>query len=82
MAKKFRGYISIDVDTNVEVRVSEIIEKISDDNILDEGISRGLFKQKPIDITRDTICDFFGKSRYTPVPELMKLIQEKLESEF
>ena len=81
MPPKFRGYISIDVDTNVEVRVSEIIEKISDDNILDEGISRGLFKQKPIDISRETISDFFGKSRFTPVPELLKLIQEKLESE-
>jgi len=78
MARKFRGYISVDVDTTVDVRIDDIIEKVSDDNIFDEGIRRGIFKQKPIDISRDTITDFFGKSRFTPIPELLKLIQDKL----
>ena len=80
--KKRRGYIEVDVEVTERVSVDDIIDQIEDHVLLDEARGRGLFpKPKPMDITRESISDFFGKSRYTPLPELIKLIQEKLESE-
>ena len=82
LGKLRRGFIDVDIEVTERVRVDDIIEQISDEYILDEAKERGLLsKPKPMEITRETISDYFGKSRYTPLPELMKLLQEKLESE-
>lgn len=85
MAKKRRGCINVSVDVDVEI--DEVISEISDEVLLDECKERNL--KIPIekdtdkfDFNREKIAFYFGKSRYTPLPELMKLIQEKLESEF
>ena len=85
MARKRRGYVNVSVD--VDVDVDKVIDEISDEILLDECKSRNL--KLPVekgfekfDFDREKIAFYFGKSRYTPLPELMKLIQEKLESEF
>jgi len=82
--RKPLGYVS--VNTDVEVRISEVIDEISDEVLLDECISRNLkvpyqTKFDVFDFDRERIAFYFGKSRFTQLPELMKLIQEKLESE-
>lgn len=82
--RKPLGYVS--VNTDVEVRISEVIDEISDEVLLDECISRNLkvpyqTKFDVFDFDRERIAFHFGKSRFAPVPELLKLIQEKLESE-
>ena len=85
MAKKRRGYINVEVDVDVEI--DEVIDQISDEVLLDECKSRNLKlplerESDNFDFNREKIAFYFGKSRYTSLPELMKLIQEKLESEF
>lgn len=82
---KPRGYVTVNCD--VEIRLSEFIDEISDDVLLEECIARNLkvpyqSKFDVFEFDRDRLCFYFGKSRFTPIPELMKLIQEKLESEF
>lgn len=83
---KPRGYITVSTDVDVEIRISEVLEHLSDDTLLNECIGRNLkvpyqSKFDVFDFDRDRLCFFFGKSRFTPIPELMKLIQDKLESE-
>ena len=78
------GYVT--VNTYVEIRINEVIDEIPDEVLLDECISRGLkvpyqTKFDVFDFDRERIAFYFGKSRFTQLPELMKLIQEKLESE-
>lgn len=85
MAKKRREYINVSVD--VDVNVDEIIEQISDELLLEECKDRNLKipiakETERFEFDREKIAFYFGKSRYAPLPELMKLIQDKLESEF
>ena len=87
MANKYRkrtGIISVEVD--VDVDVSDVIDQIDDQDLLDECIDRKLkvpleSKNDGFDFDRERIAFYFGKSRFAPISELMKLIQEKLESE-
>lgn len=82
MARKHRGYVSVDVD----VDVADVIDQIDDDDLLAECIDRKLevpheSKNEGFEFDREQMAVYFGKSRYVSLPELMKLIQEKLESE-
>lgn len=84
MAKKYRGYVNIEVD--VDVQVDEVMDQIKDEDLLAECIDRKLkvpleSKSDGFDFDRERIAFFFGKSRFTSISELLKLIQEKLESE-
>lgn len=85
MAKKRSGRISVEVSADVDV--SDVIDEIDDEDLLNECIARNLKlpivkKSDRFDFDRETIAYYFGKSRFTPIPELLKLIQEKFESEF
>lgn len=81
IARSRRGYIDVNIDVTETVRVSDVIDQIEDVDLINEVQERCLIKPKPMELSRESISDFFGKSRYTPLPELMKLLQEKLEAE-
>jgi len=84
MARKKTGRISVEVD--VDVDVCDVIDQIDDQDLLDECIERKLkvpleSKNDGFDFDRERIAFYFGKSRFCPIPDLIKLIQEKLEQE-
>ena len=78
--KKWKS-LQIDIETTESVRLSDFIGNIDDEDILEECLTRGLTKTKPFEVSRESLSDYFGKSRFTSVPELLRLVQGKLESE-
>ena len=70
---------SVDVDVDVDVDLSDFIEDIEDEDILSEYQRRGLGRDNSkFELSKISICDFFGISHYSQNTEILKLVDELL----
>lgn len=77
------GYVTIEED----VRVSDIIDEVDDEDLVEEIKKRGLeskFANKDETKTECDyykLCDYFGKNYYTKIEELLSLIEGELRKQ-
>ena len=66
---------------DVDVDLRDFIEEIDDADLIEELGRRHLIKSavNSIEISRESICDYFGVSRHTSIRELMGLLEHKLQ---
>jgi hypothetical protein len=81
--KRRKGYVNIDTDVSVDVYISDIIEELDDELLIDEIRERKLEKEfvnatVPI-IDYRSICDLLFVNYHTPIPELIKALEQHLK---
>jgi len=70
---------TVDVDVDVDVNLSDFIEDIEDEDILSEYSRRGLgHDNSKFELSKISICDFFGVSHHSQNSEILKLVDELL----
>ena len=83
MPKRRKGYVNVDTDVSVDVYVSDIIEELDDEDLIDEIRERKLEKEfvnaSVPKIDNRSICDLLLVKYHTPIPKLMEDLEQHLK---